>query len=105
MVRHRCTRCKEDVGQYGIRHKYAGGLFCEDCLRELGRSPRRGFLSGVFGFFRDIWDFVTDIARSPFQLRQERKLTSNRMKVQANVMKMKALNIPPNPSSGSPQKR
>lgn len=102
MAHHRCTRCKEEVG---IRHKFAQGLFCEDCLRELGLGPRRGVLSGVFGFFRDIWDFVTDIARSPFQLRQERKITVSRMKVQANVMKMKALNIPPNPTSGSPQKR
>lgn len=101
-----CTGCKQDVGRHGIRHKYAGGVFCVRCLRGLGVGPRRGgFFSGLFGFFHDVWDFVTDIVQSPFQLKQQRKMTSDKMKVQATVMKAKAMNIPPNPMSGSPQKR
>ena len=57
MNHHRCTRCKRESYP---RHKYRGGVFCEDCMIEIGAKVRRR------GFFGRIWDSVTDVACSLF---------------------------------------
>ncbi len=79
MAHHRCTRCKQESYP---RHKYAGGLFCEDCLKELGRGRRRWY-SGFTSIFSRIWEFIT----APFrpntlerQKQKEEKANYHRMK-------------------------
>lgn len=66
MARHRCTRCKRDVGSYGRRHKYYSGVFCEECINWI-----RGGMIGGFGqrvrrrsLFGRIWDFFKDLVLS-----------------------------------------
>lgn len=106
MVRHRCTGCKEDVGELGIRHKYAGGLFCEPCLRELGvrggRVVVHGFWGGLFDLFRDIISGAVAVFSSvrPRLVEKDRAV-----KVAYSVMKNKARDMPPNACGTSPQMR
>jgi len=98
MVRHRCTRCKEDVEKYGIRHKYAGGLFCEDCLRILGV---RGSI--IRGFWERLWERIKEFVAVPFKPKPVTKDTATR--VAYSVMKSKAMGIPPDARTINPQKR
>ena len=104
MAHKRCTGCKEEVGRFGIRHKYAGGVFCEQCMRAMG--IRRG---RVRGFWGRIWDWATDLASSIFHPeapeRLERKRREAKIQAHYQAMKVRALSIPPNPASGAPQKR
>lgn len=103
MVHHRCTRCKEDVGEYGTRHKYAQGLFCEKCLRAL----RGGFttnIGGWFGFAGRIWHRLVEFVTKPFTHRITVKLEKEATRVTYNVMKARARSIPHNPQGGVPQK-
>jgi len=110
MVQHRCTRCKEDVGEYGIRHKYAQGLFCEKCLRAL-RGGLRIIPSGLFGF-GDMLSFVGRTLRllrefitRPFTHRITVKLEKEARRVDYNTMKVKARDILRDARIVSPQKR
>ena len=105
MVRHRCTRCKEDVGEYGIRHKYAGGLFCEPCLRELRQGRRIVSTGGFFGgFFSRLWSRLTGLLSIPFRPRAKTVSFDAATKVAYKTMKAKARDIPPDPRGASPQK-
>jgi len=101
MVRHRCSRCKEDVGEDGIRHKYGGGLFCEPCLRSLVYTPGRHVAAR--GFFWSIWDKIARAARSVFK---PTAVAENRaVKVAYSIIENKARIIPRNAQALSPQKR
>lgn len=104
MVQHRCTRCKEDVGEHGTRHKYAQGLFCEKCLREL-RGGIRVNLGGWFGFAGRIWRSVAEWVSRPFTHRLTVKLEKEARKTDYNVMKVKARDILRDARIVSPQKR
>lgn len=95
MAHHRCTRCKEEVG---IRHKYAGGLFCEPCMRAVGAWHGRGF-------WGRLWDRFTDLISAPFKPKMTSVAQDKAIKVAYNVMKAKARDIPPDFATGSPQKR
>lgn len=96
----RCTGCKQDVGEYGIRHKYAGGVFCEDCMRSLG--IHRG---GIQGFWGRAWNWIADLATSIFRpetpSRIEKRRREEKIQVHAQVMKARALRIPTDPQSVS----
>ena len=106
MVQHRCTRCKEDVGEYGIRHKYAQGLFCEKCLRELHGGFVGGFSFGdIFGFVGDVWRRIAEFVTKPFTHRKTVKLEKEATRVTYNAMKVKARDILRDARIVSPQKR
>ena len=96
MVRHRCTRCKEDVGENGIRHKYAGGLFCEPCMRAVGAWQGRGF-------WGRLWDSFRNFVAAPFLPKPLVKESAT--KVAYSVMKAKARDIPRDARTVNPQKR
>ena len=104
MAHKRCTGCKEEVGRFGIRHKYAGGVFCEQCMRAMGIGRGR-----VRGFFGRLWgrivDFTSSIFRPESLKRLERKRREAKIQAHYQAMKVRALSIPPNPASGAPQKR
>lgn len=101
MTQHRCSRCKDDVGEFGIRHKYASGLFCEPCLRELGVH---GY--GARSFWSGLWDAVVYAVKPITAIFKPKPARVERVRrVAYNVMKSKALNIPPDGQSMSPQKR
>lgn len=107
MVQHRCTRCKEDVGEFGTRHKYAQGLFCEPCLKALrvrGGIVRKGggFLGG---FWSRLWDIVADLVTAPFKSELATKSRDRTMRVAYNVIKNKARDIPADARTMGPQKR
>jgi len=110
MVQHRCTRCKEDVGEYGTRHKFAQGLFCEKCLRAL-RGGFRLIPSGWIGF-GDMFSFVGKALRwlvsratRPFTHTLTVKLENEARKVDYHTMKVKARDILRDARIVSPQKR
>ena len=105
MTRHRCTRCKEDVGEFGIRHKHAQGLFCEPCLRELrykGGTVTRG---GFFGFIGSFWDSIKVFIGRTFQHRTVVKLEEQVIKTAFHTMKARAREIPRDARTLNPQKR
>ena len=65
MVRHRCTRCKKDVGQYGTRHKWKGGVYCDRCLMvitgvRVGGGGLGGFFSGLLFRLIDLIHHIPD---------------------------------------------
>lgn len=98
MANRRCTGCKQDVGRYGIRHKYAGGVFCEQCMRSFG------ILHGwVRGFFGRLWDGITEFATSFFRpetpSRRDEKRREAKIRVHNRVMAARALTIPANPQT------
>ena len=100
MNHHRCTGCKQEKD---VRHKAYGGVFCEDCLREL-----RGLNVGHRSFLGDIWYSIralVNLVTAPFRpkLKPEKKAVA--AKVAYNTMKAKALKIPMNPATMLPQKR
>lgn len=104
MAHKRCTGCKEEVGRFGIRHKYAGGVFCEQCMRSMG--IRRGRTRGFFGTLWDkIVDFTSSIFRPEAPARLERKRREAKIQAHYQAMKFRALSIPPDAASGAPQKR
>lgn len=96
MVRHRCTGCKEDVGQYGVRHKYAGGVFCEQCMRSFGIHRGR-----IRGFWGRLWDKIVDIIPifHPAPARVEQKRREEKIRVHNKVMAARARTIPADPQS------
>jgi len=96
MAHHRCTRCKEEVG---IRHKYAGGLFCEPCMRAVGAMSGRG----IRGFFSDIWRRVRSFVSAPFKPKPPVKDVA--VKVAYSVMKARTRDILPDARTMNPQKR
>ena len=104
MVHKRCTGCKEEVGRFGIRHKYAGGVFCEQCMRTMGLRHGR-----IRGFWGRLWDRIVDYTHSIFRPeapeRLERKRREAKIQAHYQAMKVRALSIPPNPQGGSPQKQ
>lgn len=109
MVQHRCTRCKEDVGEFGIRHKYAQGLFCEKCLRAL----RGGFriiphglfdFGGMFSFVSRALRRLVGYATKPFTHRITVKLEKEARRVDYNTMKVKARDILRDARTINPQK-
>ncbi len=109
MAQHRCTRCKEDVGEYGTRHKFAQGLFCEKCLRAL-RGGFRIIPSGWLGF-GDIFSFVSrtlrrfgEWATRPFTHTISVKLEKEARRVDYQTMKVKARDILRDARTVSPQK-
>jgi len=104
MTHHRCTRCKEDVGEYGIRHKYAQGLFCEKCLHELRPGVHVSF-GGWFGFASKIWRGIVEFVTKPFTHRITVKLEKEARRVDYNTMKVKARDILRDARIVSPQKR
>ena len=105
MVRHRCTRCKEDVGEHGIRHKYASGLFCEKCLRELRGGVVAGFSFGdIWGFVSRTWRRIVDFITKPYTHTSRIKLENKARKVAFNTIKAKARDIPPDARTLGPQK-
>lgn len=93
MAHHRCTRCKQESV---IRHKHAGGLFCEPCMRAVGAWQGRGF-------WGRLWDRFTDLVVAPFKPKPLVKESAT--KVTYSVMKAKARNIPRDARTISPQKR
>ena len=97
MAHHRCTRCKQESER---RHKFAGGLFCEDCLRELGRAS-----SGRLGFWEGLWGWFKTLVVSPFKPMPKPDKKAVAAKVAYNAMRAKALKIPFNPVTLNPQKR
>ncbi len=105
MAQHRCTRCKQDVGQYGIRHKYVGGLFCESCLRELRQGSRVIRNEGFFGFVSSIWDTLKRIHQVVFRPKTKTVSFSETSRVAYKTMNLKARNIPHDARATVPQKR
>ncbi len=103
MVQHRCSRCKEDVGEDGIRHKYAQGLLCEPCLESL--RVRGGIVHTIGGFWSRLWDIVTDLVTTLFKPKAETKSRDSAIKVAYSVMKNKARDIPVDARTMTPQKR
>jgi len=98
MAHRRCTGCKEEQGRYGIRHKYAGGVFCVPCMRSLG------ILHGLIrGFFGRLWDGITEFAtsflRPDTQGRRDEKRREEKIRVHNKVMAARALTIPANPQT------
>lgn len=97
MANRRCTGCKEDVGRYGIRHKYAGGVFCEPCMRLFG------MLHGLIrGFFGRLWDRIVDFIpffRPETPSRKDEKRREEKIRVHNKVMAARALTIPANPQT------
>lgn len=107
MAHHRCTRCKQESE---TRHKYAGGLFCESCLKSLGVRGFGGFSHRGFslrGMFGSLWDKIKYWAKSPFQSNQKAELrqAAVRFNVRYQVMRSRMLRIPANFAAGVPQKR
>ena len=103
MAHHRCTRCKRESYP---RHKYAQGLFCEPCLRELRYEivPRRGFWS----IFHDFWNEIVRVANSIFNRKTKRvefKLATSRNITKFKAVQAKARVIPVDPVTLTPQKR
>lgn len=106
----KCSVCKEE--QYGSpRHKAGRSgvhyVICERCLRAQSYVPGRSMLSGVFSFFRDIWGFIVATVSAPFKKlsKQVEKREQYGARSRAGVYKMRASQIPRNPSSVNPQAR
>lgn len=102
MVRHRCSKCKEESYP---RHKYHGGVFCDSCIRII-----RGFRpdSARRGFFGSIWDMITSLIDKVIHHRHTVKLSvredSRKVRTQLKAMETRGRGIPPNPEGGDPQK-
>ncbi len=104
MVQHRCTRCKGDVGEYGTRHKYAGGLFCEPCIRALHQGSRIAG-GGFFGILSFVYDALKLIHRVIFRPKTKTVPFNVKSRVAYNVMKASARDIPRDARIAVPQKR
>ena len=105
MQHRRCTRCKQEVGQYGVRHKWMGGVYCEQCIK-----IARGFGSGRRNWFGRAFNWVSRIVKrvlhvkTPAQkkaIKTEEKASYKRMK----DTQMKARSIPHDPTKDAPQKK
>ena len=107
MATHKCTRCKEDVGEFGIRHKYAQGLFCEKCLRELRGGVSGGILGGLWYGMRRMITELVDWITAPFTRTHKVALRDKEtgVKVAYSVAMNRARNIPIDAVTGNPQKR
>ncbi len=101
MVHHRCTGCKQEVER---RHKFAGGVFCEPCIRASMSTVSQCSAIHI-GFWERLWARVSDFIAAPFRLQLKRIKKAKTMQVGFSTMKAKALRIPINPSAMVPQKR
>lgn len=100
MAHHRCTRCKEESYP---RHKWQGGVYCDDCIRRI-----RGSIPGRRGWLGSLWGKLVDLVERVFQPESPRVISRQRERAEHARFKarqMMALSIPPNPWSGAPQKR
>ncbi len=99
MSQHRCSRCKEDQGEYGTRHKYHSGLLCDHCKMMV--SSGHGQHRGIFG---GLWNkLVHWIHRLASTFRRE-TVVSQRAQARAihhqqKTLEAKALSIPRDLSS------
>lgn len=93
MAHHRCSRCKEESYP---RHKYHGGVYCDDCIQEIrGRH---------FGTKRNVlfsmWDRFTVWVRRVLRLKQEAPnpvREERRIHTQLKVMEARARKMPVGP--------
>lgn len=104
MNHHRCTRCKQESYP---RHKYASGLFCESCLRELGVHGFRrfSFWKSVGGIFSEVSRWLSSPFRTKKQTKLELKQAASRTKVSFKAAQSRMMRIPGNAAAGVPQKK
>ena len=101
MAHHRCTRCKQESYP---RHKYQGGVYCDDCMRWIKGYRYTGRGRSWIG---SIWDRVTDFfggifhPESPKHLDRDKERASH---ARLKAMEAKARNIPYDPQCGVPGK-
>ena len=102
MTHHRCTRCKQESYP---RHKYYGGVYCDDCIHLVQHGAYSGQKSR--GWLGSLWDKVVDFATSIFRPRPLKQLVKAQERAsyaRLKALEFKARSIPPNPQGGSPQK-
>ena len=96
MAHKRCTGCKEEVGEFGIRHKYHGGLFCERCMRSFcgvvrAKTTGRHILSNIWTTLKSLWHHVFDPRR--FNLKT-RKADTKHYSALAHAREIRERSIP-----------
>lgn len=100
MTHHRCTRCKQESYP---RHKYYGGVFCDDCINEI-RGRHFGKKRNVFW---RLWDKLCDWVDRTFRPQSEtlgRAREERRIHTQLKVMEARARKMPRNPQQTIQQK-
>ncbi len=108
MATHKCSVCKEDQG-IAPRYKMGGHgvhfLACERCRKRINYVAAPSFLSGLRGFFGDLWDFIVDVVSAPFR-KNSRKASKQAMmsdKDWARVLNIKSRQMPQNRAARIPQ--
>lgn len=102
MTHHRCTRCKQESFP---RHKWKGGVYCDDCIQAIKGGGRH---SGVFGWVRGLWEKLTvwiDKIFRPQTPKALERVNQRQILSRMKQMEHKARSIPTNPQTMSPQKR
>lgn len=102
MAHHRCTACKQESYP---RHKWYGGVYCDDCIRAI-----RGKYYGVKrGFFGRIWDSITDFVTRLFKpsedWKKDRQREQRQVITRMKAMESKARRVSLDPQTLNPQKR
>lgn len=104
MVHHRCTGCKRESYP---RHKYGGGVFCDDCMSSIASHSYIKAPSRRRSWLGSLWDKIVDHARSFFRPLAPKPESSIESASYARLksMEARARRIPSNPEAGVPQKR
>jgi len=107
MVHHRCTRCKQESYP---RHKWHGGVFCDDCIRWI-----RGFrphMAVQHSWLRRLWARIADFASVVVQQKRVKRVSLIQAKVenrarqsQYKAVQSRARDIPASAQSALPQNR
>lgn len=99
MAHHRCTGCKRESYP---RHKWKGGVYCDDCIRIIrgsGYQPRGfSFFSSIWGKIADLWDSV--FRPGKLSLKRIKRANEREVHTRLKAMEVRARNIPYDPQAG-----
>lgn len=98
MAHHRCTGCKQESYP---RHKWKGGVYCDDCVNFIKGGGRSGWFRR--SFLGEIWDTIVDLVDRVFRPESPKRTTRAKERQVMSRMKQmehRARSIPANPQSG-----
>jgi len=101
MAHHRCTGCKQESHP---RHKWQGGVYCDDCIREIrGFRPRPGasWFGSIWGRFTGFFGNILHPGAPPKHLAKDRERASH---ARLKALEAWARDIPFDPQGGTPGK-
>ena len=100
MAHHRCTRCKQESYP---RHKYQGGVYCDECIRIVRGSGYRVRVQSWLGY---VWGKVTGFfgrVLHPGTRRIDMDI-ERASHARLKAMEARARDIPSDPQGGTPGK-